>query len=142
MEINNPDATFELPLKKNSEGYYIVIPKKKGYSAIDIMHKAKVNKGFVYFVRAKDTDYYKIGVSTDPYKRIQAIDSNCPFELCILSLHELLNPYQIEEQLKDKYKMYNVKKEWFTFNTELAKEIMIYLHNINVIQYDTPDKDI
>lgn len=135
-DILNKDKEWDLPLNKNKDGDYIVIPKKRGYSGISKVHANKVLEGYVYFIRCNGTNYYKLGVSTNPYNRIQAIDSNCPQELEILSLHKLKNPYKVEQQFAELYLKYNHKKEWYIFNIDIAKEIMIKLHNLNVMQDD------
>jgi hypothetical protein len=133
-KVLNEEKEWDLPLKKNSLGFYVVIPNKKGYSAIDKTNRKKTKVGYVYFIRCENTNFYKIGVSTNPYNRLQSIDSGNPFELNILSLHKLIDPYGVELELKEKYSNYNCKKEWYSLTIDIAKEIMIYLHNLNVLQ--------
>lgn len=133
-DIIKPHIKLELPYKKDSDGNYKIIPEPKGYSGITITNKKKYPDGYLYFIKIHKQDVYKIGVSGNVKRRIQDISSNIPFELEILSIHLFKNVYDIEEELTLRYKNKNIRKEWYSFTIEEAKDIMIELHNLNVIK--------
>lgn len=132
--IATPDKMWELPLQKNGIGNYIVVPPKRQYSGITSVNKSNNPNGYIYFVKAKDYSFYKLGVSANVKRRICDIDSYLPFDLEILSLHRLNDVYEVEELIQKKFKQYKIRREWYNLTIEQAKEIMIELHNINVKQ--------
>jgi len=134
LEIVEEDITFDLPFEKNSNGDYVVLPKQKGYSAITILNKRNNVNGYLYFIKSQNDNFYKFGVSSNPKRRLADIDSYMPFNLEILSLHYFKNVYDIEKSFQDKYSMYKTRREWYKFNKDVASEIMIELHNLNVKQ--------
>lgn len=133
-DILKPEIEFNLPYEKEDNGNYRIIPKLKGYSGITVTNRKKYPDGYLYFIKINNQDVYKIGVSTNVKKRIQDISSNIPFDLEILSIHLFKNVYDIEEEFTTKYKHRNIRKEWYSFTIEEAKDIMIELHNLNVIK--------
>jgi len=132
--IDSPEKTWELPLKMDMNGNYLVIPKKRLYSGITEVNKRKNPNGYIYFIKSKGFDFYKLGVSSNPERRLRDIDSYTPFELEILSIHFLENVYDIEKSVSEKIEKFKVRKEWYQFDSGKAKQIMIHLHNLNVNQ--------
>jgi predicted GIY-YIG superfamily endonuclease len=131
--IETPEKMWELDLPKNKDGNYIIIPKKKNYSGVSSVNKSKFPNGYIYFIRCSNTDFYKIGVSKNPKRRICDIDSYLPFDLEILSLHFFKDVYDIEKEISNKIKLYNIRREWYLLDMEKAKEIMIELYNLNLL---------
>ena len=50
-KILNPEKEFELPYDKTTEGNYLIVPKKKGYSGITISNKKRFPDGFIYLIK-------------------------------------------------------------------------------------------
>lgn len=132
--IETPEKMWELKLPKNEFGNYIIIPKKRNYSGITINNKKNNPDGFLYFIKGENTNFYKIGVSLNPKRRICDIDSYLPFNLEILSIHYFKNVYDIEEKISKHLEIKKIRREWYNLNIEEAKNIMIDLHNLNVEQ--------
>ena len=132
-EILDARKEFELPYKKETNGFYEIIPKKKGYSAITISNRKRFPDGFIYLIKLHNQDIYKLGVSNNPKRRICDIDTYLPFDLEILAINYFKNVYDVEDLISEKIKEYSVKREWYSFSVEIAKEIMIELHNLNVV---------
>ena len=134
IEIIEPGKIFDLPFEKTIEGDYKILPKPKGYSAITINNKKNYQNGYLYFIKSENDNFYKLGVSFNPKRRLADIDSYVPFNLEILSMHYFENVYEIEQHFHEKYKMHKTKREWFKFDKNIACDIMIELHNLNVQQ--------
>lgn len=134
-EILRSDLEFELPFKKNKLGDYIILPNIKhngGKNSFREIAKKKVNLGHVYFINIVGTNKYKIGVSTNVKRRLADISSVLPFELNILAINEIKNPFHFEEILHNQFKSKLIKNEWFELNIDDVKYIMITLHNQQV----------
>ncbi len=138
-KILNPEIEWELDMPKNEFGEYIGIPKKRNYSGITKTNKRRFPDGYIYFLKGFGTDYYKIGVSSNVKRRISDIDSYMPFDLQILSIHYFKNVYEVEDMIAKKLKSKKIRKEWYSLKTEEAKDIMIELHNLNVLKDVSPN---
>ena len=138
--ILEPDKEFELPYKKNKEGYYQILPSQShigGKNVLRDISSKKIKEGYIYFIQIIGTNKYKIGVSTVPKKRLAAIASVLPFELQVLALNKIKNPYDFEQKLINKYIKYLIKNEWFNLEINQARDIMITLHNQQVLEHGT-----
>lgn len=133
MEIKEPTLEFEIPFKKNKEGNYIIFPKHiGGKNCLRDLANKNTEIGYVYLLRIVGTDLYKIGVSTNPKRRVSDIASYLPYDLELLAMNQINKPYQLEQGLIDLYQSKRIKNEWFCLSIENAKEIMITLHNRQV----------
>jgi hypothetical protein len=133
ISIKEPNREFEIPFKKNKEGNYIVFPKHiGGKNSLRTLHAKKYNEAYVYILRIKNTDTYKIGVSTNPQRRFRDIASMIPYELELLALNKIKNAFNYEQELLNKYEGNLIKNEWFEFPIDTVKDIMILLHNRQV----------
>ena len=133
--IKNPEMQWDLPFKKNKNGEYIIFPKHiGGKNCLRKLSESKTKIGYIYFINIIDTNKYKIGVSTNPQRRLRDISSYIPFDLKLLSIHYLDNPYTYEQELINKYKDNLIKNEWFEFDINTVKDIMITLHNRQVYE--------
>lgn len=133
MEILSPEKEFELPFKKNVFGEYVILPKHiGGKNCLRKLAASKVSEAYVYLIKIEGHDKYKIGVSSNPKKRLSNISSYLPFGIHILSINFIKNAYDFEQSLLDKYSNKLIKNEWFNLAIEEAKEIMILLHNTEV----------
>lgn len=132
-ELKSPEMEFTPPLKKNKDGVYSLYQRHiGGRNTLRKLGERKVKEGYIYLIRMHDSNYYKIGVSTNPEKRLKAIDSYLPMGIEILALNKVLNPFRLESEVIEMYKPQLIKNEWFILNTGQAKDIMINLHNAQV----------
>ena len=84
-------------------------------------------------INIEETNKYKIGVSTNPRRRLRDISSYIPFNLKLLAINKVDNPYFFESEILKKYNSKLIKNEWFELGIEDVKWIMITLHNKQVI---------
>lgn len=80
--------------------------------------------GYIYILKLKGFDIYKIGVSSNPERRINDIDSANPFGVKVLCLLYFKNAYELEECIHDSFKRKALRKEWFKFD-EISISILI-----------------
>lgn len=76
-------------------------------------NKIKDNSGFVYLIKATKTNFYKMGMSKDPYKRLQSLQTGTPFELTILYRVFTFDCVALEKALHEYYQGYWLRGEWF-----------------------------
>lgn len=132
-ELLGENIGFDLPYKKDGNGNYKLLPNTKfigGKNCLRDLANSKIKIGFVYFIRIKNTNKCKIGVSINPKRRLSDISSIIPFDIEILAVNKILNPYNIEQKIINEYKSKLIKNEWFDFDIMNIKDIVIYLHNI------------
>lgn len=133
--IKRADIEFELPFKKNKDGLFRPFPSRRfvgGKNCLRNLAASKITVGWIYLINICDTDKYKIGVSVNPKRRLADISSALPFELELMAINEVNDPFQFEQSLIDKFKSKLIKNEWFTLNVEDVKYIMVSLHNKQV----------
>ena len=76
---------------------------------------------FVYLLKLKNKDLYKIGVSKSPNQRIGNLQTGSPYEIEIVSIFNSIFSFKIEKFLHNiyQYKQYNnddfnyLEGEWF-----------------------------
>jgi hypothetical protein len=68
----------------------------------------------IYFIGNKEMNICKIGYSKRPYRRIDTLRKNFPFELEIFSIVE--GGFQDEKMYHSKYYKHKIKGEWFKLN--------------------------
>lgn len=76
---------------------------------------AYTGSGYVYLVRQNYTDYYKIGVSTNPKSRIQSLSTASPSGVTAISIVEVHDHYSVEYELHQYYAHKRLNGEWFEF---------------------------
>lgn len=101
-----------------SEFFHIDIPEHEQKSS---------SPGFVYFIRALETNFVKIGVSLDPTRRLNELQTGCPFELSIEQAVFVQNPYQTERALHNDCSDVHKRGEWFIMNPKATKEVVNYV---------------
>ena len=80
--------------------------------------------GFLYFIKLKGFDIYKIGVTSNLKRRLYDIDSNSPFGVKLIDSFFFKNVYEMEEMIHDNLKGNNVRKEWFKLDSDYLKVII------------------
>ncbi|KKL52302.1 hypothetical protein LCGC14_2286850, partial [marine sediment metagenome] len=79
----------------------------------DIVLKGYSKTEGVYLVRCGDSDFYKIGLTTDIIKRIKAIQAYCPYPITLEKFWPTDESKTAETVLHWKYGKYNHRGEWF-----------------------------
>tara|TARA_R110000851_G_scaffold239999_1_gene392729 strand:+ start:394 stop:771 length:378 start_codon:yes stop_codon:yes gene_type:complete len=87
-----------------------------------ITNAKKYPNGFLYILKLKGFDLYKIGVSNKPKRRIRDIKSVLPFESDIVFCKRYIDVYPLEKQLHDLYIENKARKEWFyVYDEDITK---------------------
>lgn len=78
---------------------------------------------YIYLFRMKGTDYFKIGVSSNPFIRKYNIETSSPIEIELLFIHNFYgNIWYYEKTLHQLFDKYRVQGEWF----KLSGKNLIY----------------
>ena len=86
--------------------------------------------GYIYFIKLKDTEYYKIGYSGNPQRRIYDIASSNPHEIIVLEIKSSLFAYELEQELHLIMQEKSVRGEWYRFDELDVKMIYKFLNSI------------
>jgi len=78
---------------------------------------AEDRSGYVYVVEA-DNGLYKIGLSKEPRKRIDALGVKLPYELEIIILIETPDRYELERELHEQFADKRKNGEWFELTSK------------------------
>lgn len=84
-----------------------------------IRHETKkATEGWVYLVKAKQLNQYKIGRSRTPDIRLRTLQMQSPVSLELISLIECVDMIETERYLHKKFAEYRIKgTEWFVLRT-------------------------
>ena len=100
--------------------------------ADEIKKRVKENKenetvnGFVYLIKIKDKNKYKIGLTSNLKQRISSLSNQNPFEIKLITAIENNDIYKLESELHKKFADKNIKGEWF----ELSQKDVDYIKRI------------
>lgn len=97
--------------------------KYKGQSELMTKNARKSNSkrnpdGYIYIVKLRGFDIYKIGVSGNVKRRVFDIDSHSPFGVDLLDSFYFKDVYNIEEMIHDNLEKHKFRKEWFKMESE------------------------
>lgn len=70
-------------------------------------------KKYVYLLQSLENGYYKIGVSKNPQKRIDQLQTGNSSEIKLKYVFLSEIPYKVESSIKNYYLSYRKKGEWF-----------------------------
>lgn len=73
---------------------------------------------FVYILQSLEDGYYKIGVSKNPTKRIETLQTGNPSTLKLIETYQSDNARKIEKRLHRLYKYAKKEGEWFDLGVE------------------------
>lgn len=104
--------------------------KESKYFAREL-NKSKKPDGYVYILKLKGFDLYKIGVSANPKRRIYDIDSANPFGVEKLYVEFFKNVYELEECIHDSFELNHKRKEWFKIHCEDVKTLIQQLKDMH-----------
>jgi hypothetical protein len=67
----------------------------------------------VYLLRLGDTDYFKVGMTTDINGRLSSLQTATPFDLHLITVVEHENAFTVEKDIHASLVKYHVRNEWF-----------------------------
>lgn len=108
----------------------------KGQTELMVSNARKSNSklrpdGYLYIVKLKGHDVYKIGVTSNLKRRIQDIDANSPFGIRLINSFYFKNVYNMEEMIHDNLKSNNIRKEWFNLNKEYLEVLINQISDLS-----------
>lgn len=74
--------------------------------------------GYVYLLRSKNGDHYKIGKASDPKSRTKTIGIKLPFEVELIHTIHCKDYTAAEEKLHIRFEQKRVNGEWFALSLE------------------------
>lgn len=99
--------------------------------ACTVKTKAAPRKGFVYLIKANDSNRYKIGFSIKPLERVKALQKTCPFPLAIFHSIPTNDMVGVERYFHSMFDQYRVNGEWF----DLPSDAIEYFTSYTEIDY-------
>lgn len=89
--------------------------------------KAARRSGKIYVFGNMKENICKIGFSVDPEKRLDEVQTGCPYDLFILAIFD--GTISLEKQLHRQYRQYRTrnKGEWFRLEGALLQELKPYM---------------
>lgn len=105
-----------------------------------VSNSKRFPNGCIYIINIEDTDYYKIGVSQNPNRRIRDLESSTPFNIYLIYCKFYEKVYEIEQYIHNKINSNYIKSEWFKLEFETVYDIMkeLKIMNVNSIKKNTP----
>jgi hypothetical protein len=94
---------------------------------IEIEKEKKVYTTFIYVMKIDNTELYKIGVSSEPSKRLSVIQTGSPFKVDLVNTYKVSNAYKLEKELHDLFKEKRKKGEWFELSNYNLREIELII---------------
>ena len=88
-----------------------------------MVNAQKTDEGYIYFLYCHELSIVKIGVTTNPKRRIRDIQGALPFESKVIKMYFVKNPYDVETQLHERYKDFYLKSEWLVLNLEQLQKL-------------------
>lgn len=82
------------------------IPKKSARQLVE-----EFTFGYVYLFKCNE--FYKIGMTSDVWKRYQAVQNGIPYEVDIVEFFGCSNPNREEKSLHKRFKAKRHRGEWF-----------------------------
>lgn len=89
--------------------------------AYEVMPNARRGDKRVYFALAEDQQLVKIGVGRNVWKRLEQIQTSCPYKLRIVAVLE--DGHLKEQELHRRFAAYRLQGEWFRYEGELKSFI-------------------
>jgi len=90
----------------------IEIDLEKIQNIVDkIKHINKNENINIYLIHIINTDYYKIGCTSDVNKRLSSLQTSNPLKLELI--HSFSGGYKVEYYMHKIFQLYNVNNEWF-----------------------------
>jgi hypothetical protein len=96
-----------------------------------IVNNTKDKTGFIYLVKATNSNFCKIGLSKTPLKRMSKLQTGNAEDLTVLHLVFVFNAKEIESSLHKYYSSCWTRGEWFDIPEKIIKEFPSVVYNLN-----------
>ncbi len=84
----------------------------------------------IYFIKAEETPYIKIGYTQDIYRRMIKMQADCPVKLTVLKTVEGDKAY--EKKLHRKFAAFHYRGEWFKMSEDQIENLSVAKDNEEV----------
>ena len=91
------------------------------------------NSGFIYLAQASQTQWCKIGMSKQPYKRMQSLQTGNPLEIILIHRIYTFDAIALEKSLHEYFDAYRVRGEWFDLPIECIQEFPIVANQLDAV---------
>jgi len=86
---------------------------------------------FVYLIKSKDNNLYKIGVAKNPSNRIKQLQTGSCEELIIVHTFETTIAFKVEKSIQRRYSHLHKINEWFNYDTTIEPNFLKECELIN-----------
>lgn len=102
------------------------------FNVIDFLIKNNINTqtSNLYIIRQKDTNFFKVGITTDIEKRFSAIQNGNPADLEIKYNENFFLCETIEKNIHKHLELFHVRGEWFQMTPNKLKQLIEKLENL------------
>lgn len=87
----------------------------------------------VYLIRLGDTDYFKVGMTSDINGRLASLQTATPFALHLITVAQHDNAYTVERDMHEALKSCHVRNEWFQCDQEYIVRVFAAMSAMAVI---------
>lgn len=87
-------------------------------------NKKRFPNSQLYIINIANTEYYKVGVSQNPTRRICDIKNSMPFDIDIIYCEYHQNTYDLEENIHNSIADYYIKHEWFLLSDVIIVDVL------------------
>ena len=78
---------------------------------------------YIYFIQVKGTIIYKIGVTNNPFKRVEVLQTGCPFDIELKMAFVTTKAKDVELKIHHKLKQYHLRGEWFNVTDDHINQL-------------------
>ena len=141
--LDNMDAAVDADIDSASPGTnaeMLLLHEKGVYSSR--RHKTlRIDEGYVYLIRAKDQNLYKIGKSINPEKRVQSIIGSLPMKAEVIHIAWFEDHSYAEQMFHDTFSKTRQNGEWFVLEDEDVEFVKSLGQNYDLQDTDEQLKD-
>jgi len=82
------------------------------------LNKIGISDLYVYFINVKGTCIYKIGVTNNPLKRVEVLQTGCPFDISLKMAFVTPNAVTEEKRIHKELLQFKRRGEWFNLTSD------------------------
>jgi hypothetical protein len=87
-------------------------------------YEADNGEGYVYVLEGIGSNWFKVGQSVDPFGRIPALQTGCPYKIRLRCCFWASDRKQLESYLHNACKEFRGYGEWFRADSEVIKRMV------------------